>query len=72
MTRLSTATFVDFHGKNFGGTVEKIWLAFSMPWFLMYTAYPNRLRTNQGSVYKPSRWRQITDLNGVQLGLFEI
>ena len=68
-TRFSAATFLDSHGEKYGQSVEGIWLAFVMTWATMYTGYPNRLRTDQGSVFTSQRWKQLTDLQGIQLRL---
>ena len=40
-----------------------------MTWATMYTGYPNRLRTDQGSVFTSQRWKQLTDLQGILLRL---
>ncbi len=68
-TRFSAATFLDSHGETYGQSVDGIWLAFCMTWCTMYTGYPNRLRTDQGSVFTSDRWRQIAESNGIQLRL---
>lgn len=68
-TRFSAATFLDAHGVTYGQSVNGIWLAFVMTWCLVYTGYPNRLRTDQGSAFTSDRWRQLADTNGVKLRL---
>ena len=68
-TRFSAATFLDSHGETYGQSVDGIWLAFCMTWCTMYTGYPNRLRTDQGSVFTSDRWRKIAESNGIQLRL---
>ena len=35
----------------------------------MYTGYPNRMRTDQGSIFTSERWKQRTDMAGIQLRL---
>ncbi len=68
-TRFSAATFLDSHGENFGQSVEGVWMAFVNTWCLMYTGYPNRLRTDQGSVFTSERWKHKMDMAGIQLRL---
>ena len=63
-TRFSAAAFLD---DDFNQSVEGIWLAFIQIWCTMYTGYPNRIRVDQGSSFTSDRWRQLTDLAGIQL-----
>ena len=68
-TRFSAATFLDANVMDYGHSVEGIWLAFFEIWCTMYTAYPNHLRADQGSVFTSNRWKNVTDLAGIQLRL---
>ena len=62
-TRFSAATFL----KDYGLSVEGIWLAFIEAWCTIHTGYPNRLRTDAGSVFTSSRWKELTDMSGTEL-----
>ncbi len=68
-TRFSAATFLDSNGSTYGQSVEGVWMAFTHTWCTMYTGYPNRMRTDQGSIFTSERWKQLTDIAGVQLRL---
>lgn len=35
----------------------------------MYTVYPNRIRTDQGSIFASDRWSQITNFHAIELTL---
>lgn len=48
---LPAATFLDAQGASYGQTVDGTWLVFAMISSTMYTGYPNRLRTDQGSIF---------------------
>lgn len=65
----SAACLLEHVGENFGQCVEGIWMAFLTIWCTMYTGYPNRMRTNKGSVFTSEGWKQLTDLSGTQLRL---
>lgn len=49
--RFSANTLLNSQGANFRQTVKRSWLEFVMDWCLMYSAYPNRLRTDHGSIF---------------------
>ena len=68
-THFSAARFLDSHSETYVQSTEGVWLAFMQTWVTLYTGYPNRLRTDQGSIFTSPRWRELTDLNGVQLRL---
>lgn len=68
-TRFSAATFLNKRNATFGQSVEEIWLAFVLTWSLAYSGYPNKLRTDPGSVFTSDRWKQLIDLKGTQLRL---
>ena len=68
-TRFSAATFLDSEGEKFGQSVDGIWTAFVMTWCTMYSGYPNRMRTDQGSVFTSERWKKLSDINGITLRL---
>jgi transposase InsO family protein len=36
-------------------------------WFTLYTGYPNRLRTDAGSIFSSPRWRQLSEMVGISL-----
>ena len=62
-TRFSSATFLKYYEQS----VEGIWLAFIEAWRTIYTRYPNRLRTDAGSVFTSPRWKDLTDMSGIEL-----
>ena len=68
-TRFSNATFLDSSDQNYGQSVEGIWLAFLECWCSMYTGYPDRLRTDAGSVFTSPRWKEIAKMAGIELRL---
>lgn len=55
-THLSSATFVDENGTNYGQSVQGVWIAFVMNWCTMYIGYQNLLSTDQGSILNSERW----------------
>lgn len=68
-TYFCSATFLDAHGGNHKQSVQSFWIPFVMTWCEMYTGYPNILPTNKGSIFTSARWKQLKDMNGVQLRL---
>ena len=62
-TRFSAAVFL----REYGQSVEGIWLAFIEVWRTMYAGYPNRLRADAGSAFTWLRWKSITDFVGITL-----
>jgi transposase InsO family protein len=66
-TRFSAATFLDSHTATYGQSVEGVWLALIETWFTLYTGYPNRLRTDAGSIFSSPRWRQLSEMVGISL-----
>lgn len=71
-THFSAATFRDAHGDSYGQSVNGVWLAFVMIRCTIYSGYPNRLRTDQGSIFAFDRWRKLTDMNCFQLHLSSV
>lgn len=71
-TLFCATTFLYPHGAEIGQFVDKLWLAFVMNWCLIYTGCPNKLCTDQGSVFTSACWKQLTILNVFQLRLSEI
>lgn len=53
--RFSAATYLGYNGINYGHSAEGILLALIDTWCTMYTGYPNRLRTDQGSAFTSDR-----------------
>lgn len=68
----SATTILDFYGETYGQTVEGIWLAFVIKWFNLFLGYPNRLRTDQESVFTSDRWKKLGKINGIELCLSEV
>jgi hypothetical protein len=66
-TRFSAAGFLDDHGAAYGQSVNGVWLAFIEIWCTMYVGYPNRLRTDSGSIFTTSKWKNLTDMAGITL-----
>ena len=62
-TRFYAASFL----KDYGQSVEGIWLALIEAWCTIYTGYPNRLRTDAGSVFTSPRWEDLTDVSGIEI-----
>lgn len=66
-TGFSAAPFLDKQNTKFGQMMEGKWLAFVMTWFLVYSDYPNRLRTDEDSVFTSNSRKQQTDLDKIQV-----
>jgi hypothetical protein len=66
-TRFSSSTFLDKYNSNYGQSVDGIWTAFIETWCTAYTGYPNRLRTDAGSVFVSPRFKELTNLAGIEL-----
>ena len=65
--RFSSAIFLDSQGQNYGQSVNGIWLAFLESWCILYTGFPNRVRTDAGSVSTSSRWKEMAESVGTEL-----
>lgn len=65
-TRFSAETFLDSRDASYGPSVEDVWFAFVITWYVMYKWYPNTLLTWQRSIFTSARWRQLTDIQGNQ------
>lgn len=68
-TRFSAACFLDSAGMDYGQSVDGVWTAFIQTWCTIYSGFPNRIRTDQGSVFTSQRWRELTDMSGIELRL---
>lgn len=68
-TRFSAATFLDKHGETYGQSVEGIWQALASCWFLIYTGYPNRIRSDQGSTFTSVKWKSLVESKGISMRL---
>lgn len=76
-TRFSAATFVP--GPNtprihtlgstprYGQSVDGVWAAFIECWCAMYTGYPNRIRTDHGSIFTSPRWIDLAADCGIHM-----
>lgn len=62
-TKFSAATFLETYGLS----TEGVWTAFMECWCSLYTGFPNRLRTDAGSIFTSPRWKEITDSAGVTM-----
>lgn len=58
--RFSGATFLD-KSTEYSRSVEGVWLAFLETWYTQYTGFPNRWRTDTGSIFTSSHWKQMTE-----------
>lgn len=65
-TRFSEATFLD-KSTEYTQSVESVWLAFLETWCTQCSGIPDRLRTDAGSVFTSSRWKQLTKEDGIKL-----
>jgi hypothetical protein len=66
-TRFSASTFLDKHGYAYGQSVDGVWAAFLECWATVYSGYPNKIRTDAGSIFVSPRWRECTDMAGMLL-----
>jgi hypothetical protein len=66
-TRLSATKYLDTNGAEYGQGVDGVWSALFDCWVAVYSGYPNKLRTDAGSVFKSPRWSQSTDIAGIQV-----
>jgi hypothetical protein len=68
-TKFTASTFLDNNGFNYGQSIDGVWAAFIDCWATTYTGYPNKLRTDAGSIFVSPLWKQLTDSAGVTLQL---
>ena len=66
-TRFSSAICLDSQGNNDGKSVNGVWLAFLEAWCNLYTGFPNRIRTDAGSVFTWPRWKEMAESVGMEL-----
>ena len=71
-TRFSSAIFLDSQGNNYGQSVNEVWLAFLEAWCTLYTGFPNRIRTDAGSVFTSPRWKEIAESVGIELQISSV
>lgn len=71
-TRISAASFLEAHSESYGQSTERIRKAFLELWCTIYTGYPKRLKTDQGSVFTSKKWKRITENTGIELRLYGI
>jgi hypothetical protein len=65
--RFSELTYLDKNGADYGQGVDGIWSALVDCWVATDSGYPNKLRTDAGSVFKSPRWRQYPGMAGIQV-----
>jgi hypothetical protein len=58
-TRFSAPGFLDDNGAAYEQSVNGVWLAFIETWFTIYVGNPNRLRTDSGSIFTTSKWKDL-------------
>lgn len=72
-TRFSATTFLDWKPdsvgpeKDYGQSVDGVWEAFIECWCTLYTGYPNRLRTDAGSIFTSPRWEALAEDCGISM-----
>ena len=49
--------------------LEHVWHTFLSCWATLYTGYPDKMRVNQGSVFTSSKWKDLTDMSGIEPSL---
>ena len=52
-----------------GESVQHVWEALIECWASVYIGFPNKLRTDQGSVFTSKAWDELTRLHGIELQL---
>ena len=52
-----------------GESVQHVWDALVECWASVYVGFPNKLRTDQGSVFTSKAWSELTRLHGIELQL---
>lgn len=62
-THFSSAVFL--HSQS----TEAVWHAFLECWATLYTGYPDKMRVDQGSQFTSKRWKELTEMTGIQLCL---
>lgn len=66
-TRSSATTLLDSHGASYGYLLERIRFTPVMTSCSMYIGYLKGPRTDQRSIFTSVKWKQLTDLQGIQL-----
>ena len=52
-----------------GESAQDVWDAFVEGWASVYIGYPNRIRSDRGSVFTSKFWRGVTSLHGIDIQL---
>lgn len=68
-THFSAVMFLDSNGNLYGQLVDVSWLLFIQTWCTSYTGFLNRFRTDQRSAFASDRWKQLTNLNVLEIRL---
>lgn len=68
-TRFAPVTFLEKKGETYGESLEETGLRFDQAWYSVYTCYPNRLLTKQGSAFTSDKWKTIIAQIELQLRL---
>lgn len=66
-TRFSATTFLDRNGRNYSQSVKGAWTASIECWSSLCTGFPNRLRTDAGSIFTTRRWQNLTESAGISV-----
>lgn len=65
----SAATVLDANCESYGPTLYGMLQGFVIVWCTMYSGYPNRRCTDQGSIFACRLWKQLSDMAAVKLKL---
>lgn len=68
-TRFSAGTYLDKHGETYGRSVEGIWHGLASCWFLIYTDYPDRIRSDEGLILTSIKWKPSVESKDISMGL---
>lgn len=55
-TLVSSVYFLDSQGKRYGKSKKGVWKALLERLRILYTAYPNPISSDQGTVYTTEKW----------------
>lgn len=68
-THFSSSTFLDIASEQYGQSVHGICRAFVQTWCTINSVYPNRIITDQVSVFTSYQWKHLTNQNRIELRL---
>lgn len=68
-TKFSSATCLDADRSSYGRSTEAVWVALMKCCCTTYTGYPNRVRSDRGSVFKIEKWKKLFESTGIETRL---